>query len=152
VSLDPGQVLDLFTFVVGPHRYAIDVRRVDEVLAPAEVTPLPGARAPVDGLLSLRGGPVPRVDLRLCLPAGDPPAGSEPRVLLCWLGRRRVAFYVDGVGGVTRVPAARLQVAPGGPVVPPAVVAVSVEGGAVHFLLDLVDLLHRQSPPAPAPG
>ena len=78
MSLDPGQVLDLFTFVVGPHRYAIDVRRVDEVLAPAEVTPLPGARAPVDGLLSLRGGPVPRVDLRLCLPAGDPPAGSEP--------------------------------------------------------------------------
>lgn len=145
-------ILDLFTFVVGPHRYAVDVRRVDEVLAPAAVTPWAGAGSPVEGLLSLRGAEVPVVDLRLCLPRGAPPAPSEPKLLLCWLGRRRVAFRVDGIGGVTRVAMARLQAAPPGPMVPPAVVALSVEGGTVHFLLDLLELLRRESPLAGGPG
>jgi len=153
VALEPEvETLDLFTFSVGAHRYAVDVRRVDEVLAPAEVTPLAGAAPPLEGLLSLRGAEVPVVDLRLCLPAGTPAPGSEARMLLCWLGKRRVALRVDGVGGVLRVATARLQAAPGGPLVPPAVVALAVEGGTVHFLLDVVELLRRQSPEAGAPG
>jgi len=145
VALEPEvETLDLFTFSVGAHRYAVDVRRVDEVLAPAEVTPLAGAAPPLEGLLSLRGAEVPVVDLRLCLPAGTPAPGSEARMLL--------ALRVDGVGGVLRVATARLQAAPGGPLVPPAVVALAVEGGTVHFLLDVVELLRRQSPEAGAPG
>jgi purine-binding chemotaxis protein CheW len=145
---DAEEMLELFTFSVGPHRYAVDLPRVDEVLPPTELTPSSSSGGLVVGSVPLRGERIPVVDLRRCLPSG-PAGAAAPRFLVCWLGRRRVAFFVDAVGGVVRLQTASLRPGPGGAAVSPAVVAVSAEVTGDHFLLDLRELLRRQSPPAP---
>ena len=146
------ETLDLFTFSVGAHLYAVDLLRVDEVLSPMKVMPAPDVRAPVLGCVLLRGERVPVVELRSCLAAGPAPEGGRPGFLVCWLGRRRVAFCVDGVGGVFRVAAGSLGPRPEGADVADAVVAVWAQPPGIHFLLDLRALLRRESPPASETG
>jgi purine-binding chemotaxis protein CheW len=148
---EPDESLDLFTFAVGPHTYAVDVQRVDEVLPLLEVAAGSSADALVEGSVMLRGESVPVVDLRRCLPPGEPPMPVQPRLLVCWLGRRRVAFRVDRVGAVVRVGATSLSIPPVTFELPPAVVAVSAPSAGAQFLLDLHLLLRQQSPSAPGP-
>ena len=146
------ETLELFTFSVGAQSYAVDLRRVDEVLPPMEVTPAPDARALVVGSVTLRGERVPVVELRRCLPEGAAAAGARPGLLVCWLGRRRVGFLVDGVGAVAHVAASSLLAPPKGAGVSPAVAAVWAQPPGVHFLLDLKELLRGQSPSPPPRG
>jgi chemotaxis signal transduction protein len=152
VGLPDDETLELFTFTVGPHSYAVDLRRVDEVLPPLEVTEAPGARAPVVGAVNLRGERVPVVELRRCLPLGDSALGARPGLLVCWLGRRKVGFLVDGVGAVAQVAVASLLAPSAGAGVSPAVAAVWAQPPGVHFLLDLKELLRGQSPSPAPPG
>lgn len=140
----PEETLELFTFSVGAHRYAVDLARVDEVLPPMEVTPAADVRAPVLGCVQLRGERVPVVELRQCLRGGPAEEGARPGFLVCRLGRRRVAFCIDGVGGVFRVGTGSLGPRPTD--VSEAVVAVWAQPPDVHLLLDLRELLRGQSP------
>jgi chemotaxis signal transduction protein len=150
VARPEEELLELFTFSLGAHLYAVDLARVDEVLPPAEVTGAKDARPPVLGTMSQRGERVPVVELRQCLPAGPAEEGARPGFLVGWLGRRRVAFCIDGVGGVFRVAAAGLLSPP--PEAPAAVVAVWAQPPQVHSLLDLRALLRGESPSASASG
>lgn len=92
---------------------------------------------------------MPVVDLRRCLPRGVTRTPPQPRMLVCWLGRRRVAFRVDGVGAVVRVGAASLELPPPLAEVPKAVVAISAQAAGAQFLLDLRTLLQEHSRSAP---
>jgi chemotaxis signal transduction protein len=146
------ETLALFTFSVGAHSYAVDLGRVDEVLPPMEVTAATDARAPVVGVVTLRGERVPVVELRQCLPEGAVTSGARPGLLVCWLGRRRVGFLVDGVGAVAQVAVSSLRAPPAGEGVSRAVAAVWAQPPGVHFLLDVKELLRGQSPSAPPRG
>jgi purine-binding chemotaxis protein CheW len=145
-------VLELFTFSVGAHRYAVDLARVDEVLPEMPVQPLPGAHAPVEGCIQLRGERVPVVALRAALGEAPAPPGSRPGLLVCWLGRRRVAFAMDGVGGVVPVAASAVRVPAATETVPPGVVAVWAQPPGATLLLDVLQLLRGKSPSAPRTG
>ena len=59
------------TFEVGGQVMAGPLHDVREVVRAAGVQPLVGSRAPVTGLLLLRGNPVPLVDLRTSAEPGD---------------------------------------------------------------------------------
>lgn len=59
------------TFLMGGRELAGRLADVREVVRAIGVEPLPGARAPVTGLLTLRGNPVPIVDLRGSADPGD---------------------------------------------------------------------------------
>jgi chemotaxis signal transduction protein len=59
------------TFEVGGQEMAGRLLDVREVVRAAGVAPLVGSRAPVTGLLTLRGNPVPLVDLRTAAEPGD---------------------------------------------------------------------------------
>jgi purine-binding chemotaxis protein CheW len=146
----PEETLELFTFSLGASHYAVDLARVDEVLPPVEVQATEEARPPVLGVVSQRGEQVPVVELRQCLPGGPAQEGARPGLLVCWLGRRRVAFCIDGVGGVFRVAQAALLARPAD--APQAVAAVWAQPPQVHLLLDLRALLRGESPPASASG
>lgn len=146
VSPPHDEMLELFTFSVGAHKYAVDLRRVEEVLPATEVTPTGEGRPPVVGHVVLRGEQVPVVELRQCLPGEPAPEGARPGLLVCWLGRRKVGFRVDGVGAVARVAVGSLGAPPRGEDVSPAVVAVWAQPPDVHLLLDLKELLRGQSP------
>jgi chemotaxis-related protein WspB len=57
----------LLTFTVGPNRYAVDVKRVIEVLPRVDLVAIPHAPAVLTGLLEYRGSVVPVLDLALLL-------------------------------------------------------------------------------------
>jgi purine-binding chemotaxis protein CheW len=99
-SLTPDRPLELCAFWVGSAVYAIDVARVDEVLPRVVPLPVPGLPEHVEGVVHLQGATVPIVDLRRLLPAGTPPRTAKPKVVVAWLGRRRVGLRVDGLAGV----------------------------------------------------
>jgi len=58
-------------FVMGDRELAGRLGDVREVVRAVGITELTGARAPVTGLLTLRGTPVPVVDLRSAADPGD---------------------------------------------------------------------------------
>ena len=57
----------LLTFTAGPNRYAVDVRRVVEVVPRVELQSVPHAPAILAGLLEYRGKVVPVIELGLLL-------------------------------------------------------------------------------------
>lgn len=95
--------VQLCAFLVGSTEYVIDLMRIEEILRPQRITPLPEAPAWVEGVLSLRGNLVPIVHLRRRLGLEVIPATAKTRLLVCWMGRRRVGFLVDRVTEVVRV-------------------------------------------------
>ena len=68
---DPeGCVSGYLTFVMGGRDLAAPLDQVREIVRAVGVEPLPGVRAPVTGLIELRGDPLPVVDLRMEADAG----------------------------------------------------------------------------------
>ena len=143
-AADPA--VQLCVFRVGLDEYAVDIMRVEEILPPQPVTPVPRAPAFVEGVLHLRGAILPVVDLRRrLLPAGAP-VPQRSRLLVLFLGRRRVAFAVDRVLEVARVRRSELKPAP--PMVAPGkepfVVGVFGKPGALRLLLDVKAFLRAE--------
>lgn len=102
----------LCAFRVGREEYAVDIARIDEILPAQPITPLPRAPDYLDGVLHLRGGIVPIVDVRKQLGAQPSAAPGREKVLICRIGRSRVALAVDAVTRVVHVPLSELKPAP----------------------------------------
>lgn len=152
--MEPGSTdaaeptVQLCAFVVGTIEYAIDLMRVEEILRPQPITPLPESPPWVEGVASLRGNLLPVVHLRRRL--GLEPIAPTPkaRLLVCWLGRRRVGFMVDRVIEVMRVKRENLRPAPPLLATSAASYVIGVCGPAdrLRLLLDLKALLSSARP------
>jgi purine-binding chemotaxis protein CheW len=136
------RVLQLCAFVVGDEEYAIDIMRVDEILPPQKTTQLPGSPVWITGLLQIRGTVLPVVDVRARLGARPARKGLKPKLLICWIGRRRVALAVDAVTGVMNVRRGEIHPPPAlvGTARPP-VVGVCGPSDRLRLLLDVKALL-----------
>jgi purine-binding chemotaxis protein CheW len=53
----------LVTFKIGSEFYGIDIMEVQEIISLPEITPIPNSPSFVDGVINLRGGIIPVVDL-----------------------------------------------------------------------------------------
>ena len=80
------------TFVVDGRELASPLGEIREVVRATGIAPLTGARAPVTGVLELRGLPVPVVDLR-----GPADPGDRGDVLVLDTGDGVVGVAVDRV-------------------------------------------------------
>lgn len=111
----PGSdpVVELCAVAIGDAEYVIDLKRVREIVAGAELVPVPRGPEWVDGVVHLRGAALPAVDARRRLGLPPRPAGQEPRVLLVAVGRHALALMVDAVVGVVRLPRSALRPADG---------------------------------------
>lgn len=142
--------LQLCAFFVGKEEYAIDIRRVEEILHPMPITPLPRAPSYLEGVVSLRGAVVPVVDVRKRLGAPVTPNGKA-KLLVCLIGRKRLGLLVDRVTQVVRTTASELKPAP--PLsregLMPCVVGVYGPPERMKLLLDVKALL-QPDPPAGA--
>jgi purine-binding chemotaxis protein CheW len=120
-------LVQLCAFFVGPEEYAVDIMRVEEILQPQRLTPIRGAPPFIEGVIRLRGSIIPVVDLRKRLLGIEAPVDTpKTRLLVCWLGRRRVAFTVDRVSEVVRLRRSEIKPAPAIGAVGPAPFVVGV--------------------------
>lgn len=62
---DTPEAAQFLTFFLGDERYAIDVRKIHEVLEVPRITRVPRMPAFVSGVMNLRGNVIPVMDLRL---------------------------------------------------------------------------------------
>lgn len=95
-------------FLLDGEGYAIPIDGVVEIMKPLPITPVPGLRRQVLGLMSVRGRLATVFSLRACLGLGPRRIDARARVLLVDVDGRgeiapeQVGFLVDEVSGVFR--------------------------------------------------
>jgi len=96
-------------FEVGGGVYAIDVNCVREVVRWQSVTPLPKAPALIDGVIDLRGGVVPVVDLGRALEGTPVEVGTRTRIAIVEVEGLILGLVVDAAIEVLPVNVAAME-------------------------------------------
>jgi purine-binding chemotaxis protein CheW len=91
---------NLVGFVLDDVRYAVEIRRVREIVRPLPLVPLPHAPPAIIGVADHRGEVVPVLDVRRRLGLASVPPGKRTKWILVSLAARAVALVVDGVSDV----------------------------------------------------
>ena len=91
------------TFFIDDLFMALEVERVQEVLRPQEMTPVPLASRVVKGLINLRGQIVTAVDLRRRLQLPDRADGQPSMNIVLRAEGGAIALLVDEIGDVLEV-------------------------------------------------
>src|SRR5215472_8991826 len=111
-AVDADSTIQLCAFRVGDEAYAIDLRRVEEILRPPRLARVPHAPSWVEGVINLRGAIVPVIDLRKWLRFTRSETAAKPKCIICRVGRDRVGILVDGATEVLRVRVSDLRPVP----------------------------------------
>lgn len=99
---------EVLEFRVGEGDYAINVIKIKEILEVDNISPVPKANASVIGLTMVRGTIIPLVDMKFVL-TGEHTNKTRFTTLLCEFNQNQVAFCVDFVKGIQRVPWKNIQ-------------------------------------------
>lgn len=121
------------SFQLGGQQYALEVAHLIEVLAQAEVMPIPDAPTAVLGVINLRGNIIPV--LNPCLALGHVPAPAEGgQYIVAEHGQQPVALQVGRVQEVVSIAESSLR--------PPPIGSGPVKGLTAHRqdLLTVLDL------------
>ena len=100
-----GWQREVLAFFIGNEEYAVDIRRIREIIKPREATEVPRAPDFVVGIISVRGTIIPVIDLRRRLkldPAMWPP-GRDARILIVTRAEESFGLFVDDVRQVVRM-------------------------------------------------
>lgn len=124
------------TFVMGGRDLAAPLDQVREIIRAVGVQPLRGVRAPVTGLIELRGDPLPVVDLR----AEADPGGAGDVVVMAPGPEGPVGIAVDRVIAVVEAEGFVSDQAPRPVGLPPYVLEVVRTNDDAHRPVLLVDL------------
>lgn len=92
------------SFRVAHAHGAIEATAVREIARMVRVTPLPGAPAPVDGVIVVRGASVPVLDLRARLGLPTRRVADTDYLIVVATAARTVVLRVDDVDDVRDVP------------------------------------------------
>lgn len=92
--------MQLVIFHIDGQRHALPLAAVERVLPAAEITPLPGAPAPVLGVIDVAGALLPVFSLRRRLGLAQPGPTPADQFLLARTPRRPLALLVEEVHGV----------------------------------------------------
>src|SRR6187431_2736522 len=104
------------TFALANDEYAISVLRVKEIIKHDTVTQVPATPAWVRGVVNLRGGAVPVIDLAVKF--GMPERPVTPRTCIVVVETRLngkdalMGMMADSVNQVLEIPASEIQAAP----------------------------------------
>lgn len=106
-----ADLVQLVTFRLGRHEFAVDILQLQRILRYEPPAPLPDAPDFLDGIMHVEGRAVPVVDLRrrLGLPAGTT---DDTRIMVLDLVDQRVGIVVDQAREVLRVDAATITAPP----------------------------------------
>lgn len=136
------------TFKVGREDFAIELRRVREIMPLVQVAAVPLAPEYVRGVINLRGQVVPVIDLRRKLGLPSDHDHDRKCIIVCdvMLDSRTLAasLLVDAVCEVTQIPEADIDPLPllGADIDVSFVRGVAKLDGHVKFMLD-VDVIFR---------
>lgn len=99
----------LVVFDLAGQQYGVDISTVREIIRMTEITHVPDAPPSVEGVINLRGGVIPVVDLRKRFGLRVTQPTDQSRVLVVELGGDSVGVIVDAVAEVLRIPASSIE-------------------------------------------
>lgn len=139
-----GSGTDVLVFAAAEQQIALLARDVERVLPAAQLTALPGAPAPVVGLLDVAGVVLPVFDLRRRL--GLPARAVQPSdcLVLADAGGRRVALQADAALAFATIPTADLGRDSLVDDIAAYVTATGVWDGELLVVLDLTRFLSQE--------
>ncbi|WP_245895361.1 chemotaxis protein CheW [Devosia submarina] len=134
-------------FELGPERYGLPIAAVQEVLRqPKTIARLPNGPRFVQGIINLRGRPVPVIDQRERFAAPVSGANVQPRVIVVTVGDLQAGLVVDAVSEIVSVARSEIVATPSlsaeGSSVFNRAVHYGEEGGLI-LLIDPAELLSR---------
>ncbi len=102
----------LVIFRLADEAFGVEISAVQEIIRMAVITPVPGARMEILGLVNLRGQTIPVMDLRtrLGMPAGEENADS--RIVVIESVQGRIGLVVDAVEEVVTLQSDSWQAPP----------------------------------------
>lgn len=100
--------LEILEFGVNGSDYAINVIKIKEILEIGNISPIPKSHPAVIGLTMIRGEVIPLIDMKYVL-NGIYGEKSNLKILLCEFNHLKVAFCVDSVKGIHRIPWKQIQ-------------------------------------------
>lgn len=105
-SLESSQCV---VFSLGDEWYGVDIFQVREIIRVPPVTKIPGAPYWAEGVINLRGGVIPVIDLRKRFGMEKGEESAERRIVVSELGNQTVGMVVDGVSEVLEVDEAEID-------------------------------------------
>jgi purine-binding chemotaxis protein CheW len=97
------------TFTVAGQLFGVPVMRVQDILIPEEIAPVPGGPPEVRGLINLRGRIVTVIDMRKHLSLPKAGTGSKGMCVTVESHDEFYTLYVDSVGDVITLPRGRRE-------------------------------------------
>jgi purine-binding chemotaxis protein CheW len=131
-------------FTVADLALAIQLEQVAEVVEVPSITKVPRPARHIEGLASLRGKPIPVVDLRKRLGLVNPVPSSDARMIIASPGGRGepLGFIVDTVGEILSVGESEVPTRAPAPWVDERLLTGSLEvHGRPVLLTDLVKIM-----------
>ncbi len=139
---EKGRLLQILRFELAGQSYAFDVRKTREVLSLVKMTPLPGARDFLSGVINLRGSVIPVVDLRRKFSLPVEADTVDTSIVIVELENEGelavIGAVVDSVKGVLSCDDADLEAAPrfGMKLNASLIQAIAKKDGAFIIILD----------------
>ncbi len=90
------------TFLIGDTIYSLPLTNVIEIISVQPITKVPGTPAYVKGVINLRGGIVPLVDVRLKFGRPEKEYDEFTNIIVTMLNDMTVGLVVDRVSNVVR--------------------------------------------------
>lgn len=106
-----GECHQLSTFLLDQRIYGIDVIRVQEVVRPMPMTPIPLSPPFVRGLINLRGQVTTAIGIRQLFQINSPPPQTSINVV-CRIDGILLSLQVDEIGDVIEVPRSEFEATP----------------------------------------
>ncbi|HEY4941432.1 MAG TPA: chemotaxis protein CheW [Rhizomicrobium sp.] len=110
-----GDTVSFVTFEVARQIFGVPVTKVQDILTPDAIAPVPGGPAEVQGLINLRGRIVTVIDLRTRLGLAREEQTEGKRRGMCVtveMDGESYTLFVDRVGDVITLPAALREESP----------------------------------------
>lgn len=95
--------LEIVEFSIGENKFAINVMKVKEILNPVPVVGIPHAHPFVEGIMELRGGVLPVIDVAAALGLPDSTQPQQDKFIVAEFNQQKTVFHVHSVTQIHRI-------------------------------------------------
>lgn len=99
-----AETRQIVTFNIGKEKFGVDILKIKEIIRLIESTRVPNTPDFVEGVINLRGGVIPIIDVRSRFGLPRKKVDKNTRIMVFELKDKIVGFVVDRVNEVIRIP------------------------------------------------
>ncbi len=107
-----GSMIKLSCFRVGQEYYAVDIMQLEEIIRYQKITLVRKAPEFVEGIIYLRGKPLPVLDMRKRLELPPLVPTGDTRIIIVMVGGKSLGLIVDSVSKIINMDAGSIQPSP----------------------------------------